>query len=233
MSEDYSRHVARVVAAQVAEASGFDACQDSAVEVLGDLLLRYLSTLCSSSHGYAELAGRSQCNLADVMLALEDLGVTPEDLLQHTQYQVCRQVYTRHTRCRPAPATAAHHTPATPATPAARMLCTTHTATQASGVPFAHTLAEYPVHAQTALPPTFADRREPHAPHIPPFLPAFPDPHTYQHTAAFAGHATDPHKQRQVRGQAARYVCLCKPSLCLRARVCNPIITPRDHRHRT
>jgi hypothetical protein len=66
-------------------------------------------------------------------------------------------------------------------------------------VPFAHTLAQFPVHSQQALPPTFADRREPHGSHIPAFLPAFPDPHTYQHTPAYAGHATDPHKQRQVR----------------------------------
>jgi transcription initiation factor TFIID subunit 8 len=88
MAEDFARHVARVVAAQIAEATGFDACQDSAVEILGDLLRRYLSTLSTSSHSYAELAGRSQSNLADVMLALEDLGVTPEDLHQHMQFRV-------------------------------------------------------------------------------------------------------------------------------------------------
>lgn len=92
MAEEFSRHVARVVAAQIAESTGFDACQDSAIEVLGDLLLRYLSTLCCGSHSYAELAGRSQANLADVLLAMEDLGVTPEDLHQHIQLQVCTNV---------------------------------------------------------------------------------------------------------------------------------------------
>ncbi len=88
MAEDFSRHISRVVASQIAEATGFDACQDSAVEILGDLLLRYLSTVCFGSHSYAELAGRSQSNLSDVLLALEDLGVTPEDLHQHMQLQV-------------------------------------------------------------------------------------------------------------------------------------------------
>jgi transcription initiation factor TFIID subunit 8 len=88
MAEDFSRHIARVVASQVAEASGFDACQDSAIEILGDLLMRYLATVCSGSHSYAELAGRSQSNLSDVLLAMEDLGVTPEDLHQHMQLQV-------------------------------------------------------------------------------------------------------------------------------------------------
>jgi hypothetical protein len=48
------------------------------------------------------------------------------------------------------------------------------------------------------MPPTFADQKEPPPPHIPSFLPAFPDPHTYQHTAAFPGHEADPYKQRQV-----------------------------------
>lgn len=88
MADDFSRQIARVVASQIAEATGFDACQDSAIEVLGDLLLRYLSTLCSSSHSYAELAGRSQSNLSDLLLALEDLGVSPEELHQHMQLQV-------------------------------------------------------------------------------------------------------------------------------------------------
>jgi len=87
MAEDFSRAVARVAAAQIAESAGFDACQDSAIEILADLLLRYLTTICASSHSYAELAGRSQSNLADLLLALEELGVTPEDLHHHMQQQ--------------------------------------------------------------------------------------------------------------------------------------------------
>ncbi|KAF6265553.1 Bromodomain associated-domain-containing protein [Scenedesmus sp. NREL 46B-D3] len=154
MADEFSRSVARVVAAQIAEASGFDACQESAIEILADLLLRYLTTVCSSSHSYAELAGRSQSNLADLLLSLEELGVTAEDLHQHLELQ-------------------------------------------RSDVPFAHTLAPFPVRTQRPVPPTFADQGEPHPAHLPAFLPAFPDPHTYQHTAAFAGHEADPHKQRQ------------------------------------
>eukprot|EP00775_Hariotina_reticulata_P005121 gene5121-5361_t len=141
MAEDFSRAVARVVAAQIAESASFDASQDSAIEILADLLLRYLTTVCASSHSYAELAGRSQSNLADVLLALEELGGTD--------------------------------------------------------IPFAHTLAPYPVHCQRPVAPTFADQKEAPPAHIPAFLPAFPDPHTYQHTAAFSGHEADPYKQRQ------------------------------------
>ena len=71
---------------------------------------------------------------------------------------------------------------------------------QGTDVPFAHTLAQYPVHRQRPLPTTFAEQKDQPPPpsHIPTFLPAFPDPHTYQHTPAYTGHQTDPHKQRQV-----------------------------------
>lgn len=89
MADEFSRSAARVIAAQIAEASGFEACQESAIEILADLLLRYLTTVCSSSHSYAELAGRSQSNLADVLLSLEELGVTADDLHQHLELQVC------------------------------------------------------------------------------------------------------------------------------------------------
>lgn len=207
-AEDFSRHIARVVASQVAEATGFDACQDSAIEILGDLLLRYLTTVSAGCHSYAELAGRSQSNLSDVLLALEDLGVTPEDLHQHMQLQVGEEgicpaylsiclsaglVLPCGLRLISAAAAAAAATdhPAT---------ATSLSVLQGTDVPFAHTLAQYPVHRQQPLPPTFADQKDqPPGAHIPPFLPAFPDPHTYQHTAAYAGHQTDPHKQRQVR----------------------------------
>ncbi|KAF8066291.1 Taf3 [Scenedesmus sp. PABB004] len=118
-AEEFSRSVARVVAAQLAEATGFDAAQDSAVEILADLLLRYLGTAAAGAHGYAELAGRSTANLADVLLSLEDVGVTPDDLHGHLELQ------------------------------------------KGQDVPFAHTLAPFP------------------------------------HTAAYAGHEGDPHKQRQ------------------------------------
>jgi hypothetical protein len=80
---------------------------------------------------------------------------------------------------------------------------------QRTDVPFAHTLAPYPVRTQRPVPPTFADQAEPHPAHVPGFLPAFPDPHTYQHTAAFAGHEADPHKQRQVRGVLLVLIVCC------------------------
>lgn len=88
MADEYSRSLAKVAVAQVAEVAGFDACMDSAVEILADLLLRYTSTICTSAHDYAELAGRTRVNVPDVLLSLEDLGLTSDDLNQYTKLQV-------------------------------------------------------------------------------------------------------------------------------------------------
>jgi transcription initiation factor TFIID subunit 8 len=67
MSDDYARAAARVAAAQLTEAAGFDSAQRSSLEVLSDLLLRYIQELGSSSHAYAELAGRAESNALDVV----------------------------------------------------------------------------------------------------------------------------------------------------------------------
>jgi histone H3/H4 len=77
---DYSRALARVAVAQLAELAGFDAAHESAVDILGDLLQRYLANVCAGAHDYAELAGRTHTNSLDALLALEDLGVTPDEL---------------------------------------------------------------------------------------------------------------------------------------------------------
>jgi histone H3/H4 len=77
---DYSRALARVAVAQIAELAGFDAAHDSAVDILADLLQRYLANVCGAAHEYAELAGRTSSNALDTLLALEDLGVSPDEL---------------------------------------------------------------------------------------------------------------------------------------------------------
>lgn len=69
MSDDYARAAARVAAAQLAEAAGFEAAQRSSLDVLADLLLRYTQELGAGSHAYAELAGRGESNELDVVRA--------------------------------------------------------------------------------------------------------------------------------------------------------------------
>ena len=67
MADRYSRQIARVAVAQMAETNGFDSVQESAVEVLSDLMLRYVAQLASASHSYAEVAGRTDCNVNDLV----------------------------------------------------------------------------------------------------------------------------------------------------------------------
>ena len=66
-------------------------------------------------------------------------------------------------------------------------------------------------------PPQLTLQRDPHsqAPpqHIPAWLPALPDQHTYQATPSFAGHDTDAKRQRIAATKAKRQVQLCADSL--------------------
>jgi transcription initiation factor TFIID subunit 8 len=80
MADDYSRALSRVVAGELAEFTGFDAIQESSAEILSELLLKYISELCSSSHMYGELASRTDINILDVTLALDDMGTSIHDL---------------------------------------------------------------------------------------------------------------------------------------------------------
>ena len=88
MADQYAREAARVSALQLAYHAGFDVAQESCVEILADLLLRYLNEVGAGSHHFAELAGRSETNAVDVvrrgvmracsnMQRLSKLGVSP------------------------------------------------------------------------------------------------------------------------------------------------------------
>ena len=65
---------------------------------------------------------------------------------------------------------------------------------------FAHALAPYPIQRQAVGAPSCADLGEKPPQHVPSFLPAFPDPHTYQNTPAFKMQSTDSKQHQQVSG---------------------------------
>lgn len=83
MADDYTRRVARVAAAQMAELAGFDATQESAIELLAELLIRYISEVSTAAHTYAADAHRSDFNVCDVLLALDDIGTPVGDLQKY------------------------------------------------------------------------------------------------------------------------------------------------------
>ena len=67
MAQDYARNVAKVIIAQTAESVGFDTIQQSASDTLSELLLQYISEIGNATHSYAELAGRADCNINDLV----------------------------------------------------------------------------------------------------------------------------------------------------------------------
>jgi transcription initiation factor TFIID subunit 8 len=76
MADSFARAVARVVVTKICESMSFEGIQNSAADTLSDLMLRYISELGAAAHKYAELAGRFESNLNDVLVALEDLGTS-------------------------------------------------------------------------------------------------------------------------------------------------------------
>ncbi|KAK9804150.1 hypothetical protein WJX73_005293 [Symbiochloris irregularis] len=87
MAEDYSRGVARVVVAQLAEGAGFEGgIQTSALDTLADLLLRFIAQGSAEAKALAELANRSTANIADLLLALDDMGSSVQSLQQYAAF---------------------------------------------------------------------------------------------------------------------------------------------------
>lgn len=162
--DEFARAVANTAVAQVCEGLGFHAIQRTAVETLADITLRYLSDIGKAAHFYANLAGRTQCNAFDVVLALEDMG------------------------------------PGAAVDTATRCLANSSALRDvmryvefAEEIPFARPVPKFPVFKKRTPPPTFSQLgEEPPFPHIPPWLPAFPDPHTYQSTPVWVDRKSDP-----------------------------------------
>ena len=67
----------QVVVAQTAESVGFEGVQQSASDTLADLLLQYISEIGGATHSYAELAGRVEYNVNDLVLHALELLLTP------------------------------------------------------------------------------------------------------------------------------------------------------------
>lgn len=162
--DEFGRAVANTAVAQICEGLGFHGIQRSAAETLADIALRFLSDLGKAAHFYASLCGRTQCNVFDVILAMEDMG--PGAAVESSS------------RC---------------LGQSGALKDVMRYVEFAEEIPFAIPVPHFPVSKCRAAPPSFAQLGEepPHA-HIPPWLPAFPDPHTYQATPVWNERKSDP-----------------------------------------
>ena len=67
-SEDkYARGIAKIVATQLMAQEGMDNAQRSAIDILADLLMRYIVEVGAQCHMYAELSNRTECSPTDVV----------------------------------------------------------------------------------------------------------------------------------------------------------------------
>ncbi|PON73639.1 TFIID transcription factor [Trema orientale] len=152
--DDFAQAIAKVAVAQICESEGFQAFQNSALETLSDIAVRYIGSIGKNAHSYANLAGRTECNVFDIIQSLEDLGsvqgFSGASFVDHSLSSsgVIREI--------------------------------DQYVGESGHIPFAYSIPEFPVVKERKLTPSFFQTgQEPPDEHIPSWLPVFPEPHTY------------------------------------------------------
>lgn len=152
--DNFGQALAKVAVAQVCESAGFQSFQKSALETLSDIVIRYICEVGKNACFYANLSGRTECNIFDIIQGLEDLGSSQgylgasdinhsladsgivKDITQYIEYS--------------------------------------------EEIPFVHSAPHFPVSKDRKPAPSFHQSgKEPAGQSIPAWLPAFPDPNTY------------------------------------------------------
>ncbi|RUS86219.1 hypothetical protein EGW08_006014 [Elysia chlorotica] len=86
MSRKYSHQLLRIAVAQICQNLGWQSAQSSSLEVLTDVLDKYLLQLSVTSHRYCEHAGRTQPNLDDLGLAFQQMGIEISELEDYVKH---------------------------------------------------------------------------------------------------------------------------------------------------
>jgi transcription initiation factor TFIID subunit 8 len=71
--DNFVEAIAKIAVAQVCENAGFHGCQQSALNSLSDVVVRYIHDLGKTANFYANLSGRTEGNVFDIVHGLEDL----------------------------------------------------------------------------------------------------------------------------------------------------------------
>ncbi|XP_010530855.1 PREDICTED: transcription initiation factor TFIID subunit 8 [Tarenaya hassleriana] len=169
ISVEFSRSAAKLAVGQVCESIGYDQFRDPALESLTDLAVQYVLLLGKAATSFANLTGRNQCNVFDIVLALEDLsGGSDGERFSSGGNCVAHSVKLREI---------------------------VDYVNSSEEVPFVQPLPRFPVIVSDSskMIPSFVQMGEdPPGKHIPLWLPAFPDPHTYKETPMWVERASDP-----------------------------------------
>ncbi|CAA2969011.1 Hypothetical predicted protein [Olea europaea subsp. europaea] len=166
--DNFGRAISKVAVAQICENVGFESFNESALDSLADLAIRYLLDLGITAKFYSNLAGRTECNVFDIIQGLDDLGMS-------TGFSGASEV---EFNC---------------AISSGVVTEIRGYVESAEETPFAQPVPHFPVVGEWRLIPSFLQMGEmPGFKHIPEWLPAFPDPHTYIHSAMWNERVSDP-----------------------------------------
>ncbi|CAL9778462.1 unnamed protein product [Musa acuminata subsp. burmannicoides] len=151
--DEFSHAVAKIAVGQICESVGFHGSNRTAINAMADIMVRYICDLGKSANFYANLAGRTSCNVFDIIQGLEDLsssrGFSGASDVHHCLVGsgVVREI---------------------------TQFVTTEE------VPFAQPISGYPVCTTPKPTPSFAQVGETSSgKHIPDWVPSLPDPRAY------------------------------------------------------
>ncbi|WOH06098.1 hypothetical protein DCAR_0625521 [Daucus carota subsp. sativus] len=165
--DEFGRAVSRIAVAQICESVGFESFNESALDALADIAVRYLRDLGRSASFNTNLAGRTETNVFDIIRGLEDLSAST-GFLGASGDSVCLAE-------------------------SGTVRGIIEYVETAEEVPFVQPVPNFPIVKKPSRIPSFVQMGEtPAFKHVPAWLPAFPDPHTYIHTPMWNERKTDP-----------------------------------------
>ncbi|XP_031629821.1 transcription initiation factor TFIID subunit 3 isoform X2 [Contarinia nasturtii] len=83
MSLPYIQQLTKVIVAQITQTIGWNSIQTTPLELITDILHKYLEELTRQTQRYTELYGRTEPNLDDIALAFNDLNINIADLEEY------------------------------------------------------------------------------------------------------------------------------------------------------
>ncbi|KAJ0940843.1 putative transcription factor Hap3/NF-YB family [Helianthus annuus] len=170
-ADEFGRSISKVAVGQICERLGFYSANDSALEALADIIIRYVKDLGKTAKFYANVANRTECNVFDVIQGLEDLG---SSVGYPGGSEGCSSVLA-----------------------SGVMKEVMEYVEGVEEVPFAQPVARFPIVRSRRLTPSFVQMGEtPEFKHVPDWLPAFPDPHTYVYSPVWNERTSDPRSDK-------------------------------------
>merc|ERR1711915_706862 len=85
----FTNEIQKISVAQICQTIGFQGICSTPLDVLSDLLHRYMTEVCRLTHRYTEHFGRTDPNLDDLGLAFHDMGVSIAELEEYVNNVEC------------------------------------------------------------------------------------------------------------------------------------------------